>query len=77
MLLRIRSSFSSCSRERPSLAVVVGLARGCRFISRLGDSQGFVAHKLWLSPKRLKLPTLTLNCDKALGKQLTLLAWAV
>ena len=34
---------------------VAGLARDCRFISRFGDSHGFVAHKLWLSPKRLML----------------------
>ena len=34
---------------------VAGLARGCRFISRFGDSHGFVAHKPWLSPKRLTL----------------------
>ena len=30
--------------------------------------RNFAFSKKWLSPKRLKLPTLILNCDKALVK---------
>ena len=52
---RDAEKISASERMATMKAVAAGLARGCRFISRFGDSHGFAAHQPWLSPKRLTL----------------------